>query len=363
MNKIANRIFLIAILIAIVISCERPSEGSRKAGEHIQQTVVAVAETDPTPQTKRDDSADDPAIWIDTVDVTRSVIIGTDKKGGLGTYNLKGELLNYYPDGAMNNCDLRYGFMLNGEPTDILAASNRSTHSISLYKISPGGELDSVHGRTIKSQMTDEVYGLCMYKSPVSGKYFVFLNSKAGEVEQWELFESGEKVDARLVRSFSVETQTEGMVADDSTAIVYIGEELAGIYRFEAEPDGSTEGTFLAMSSAENPDIHYDIEGLTIYPTDSLNGYLIASSQGSYSYAVFERQGNNRYLGSFRIVDGTIDGVEETDGIDVTTVALGTAYPKGMFVVQDGFNYEGKKLTSQNYKMISWADIESFFEK
>lgn len=363
MNHLANRIFLIAILVAVVFSCNRPSEGSRKAGEHITNMVKAVAETAPTPQNKNDDSADDPAIWIDPYDPAKSVIIGTDKKGGLGTYTLEGELLHYYPDGAMNNCDLRYGFVLDDTAIDILAASNRSNHSIALYKISSGGVLHPIHSRSITSEMTDEVYGLCMYKSPVTGKYFVFLNSKAGEVEQWELFGDANNVDAKLVRSFSLNTQTEGMVADDSTAVVYIGEEVAGIYKFDAEPDGSSTGSLLANSTAENPDIHYDIEGLAIYPTDSLNGYLIASSQGSYSYAVFERQGNNRYLGSFRIVDGNIDGAEETDGIDVTPVNLGGKFASGLFVVQDGYNYEGKKLVSQNYKLIPWADIEALFAK
>ena len=363
MNQLANRIFLIAISVAVVISCNRPSEGSRKAGKHINNTVVAVAETEPTPRGKNDDSADDPAIWINPSNVEESVVIGTDKKGGLATYNLDGALLNYYEVGKMNNCDLRYGFSLGSDTIDILAASNRSSHSLSLYKISEGGVLDSIHARTIKSEMTDDVYGLCMYKSPVTGKYFVFMNSKAGEIEQWELLANNQLIDAKLVRSFSVNTQTEGMVADDSTAIVYIGEEVAGIHKFDAEPGGSNEGKLIALSSEENKNIKYDIEGLTIYPTDSVNGYLIASSQGNYSYAVFERQGDNKYLGSFRIVDGVIDGVEETDGIDVTNVSLGKDYPKGMFVVQDGYNYEGKKLLSQNYKFISWAEIEKLFVK
>lgn len=363
MNQLANRIFLIAISLAVVVSCNRPSEGSRKAGEHINNTVVAVAETAPTPQGKNDDSADDPAIWINASDAEKSFVIGTDKKGGLATYNLDGGLLNYYPVGRMNNCDLRYGFALGADTIDILAASNRSTHSLSLYKVSEGGVLDSIHSRTIKSEMTDDVYGLCMYKSPVTGKYFVFMNSKAGEIEQWELVANSQLIDAKLVRSFSVDTQTEGMVADDSTAIVYIGEEVAGIHKFDAEPGGSNEGKLIALSSEENENIKYDIEGLTIYPTDSVNGYLIASSQGNYTYAVFERQGDNKYLGSFRIVDGTIDGVEETDGIDVTNVPLGKNYPKGMFVVQDGYNYEGKKLLSQNYKYISWEEIEKLFVK
>jgi 3-phytase len=358
-----NTIYFISGLL-FLCACEsnRPSEGSKKAGEHIKNTVTAVAETMPVPRDKNDDSADDPAIWIDSEDVTHSFVIGTDKKGGLATYNLDGEQLKYYPDGKMNNCDLRYGFMLNGKMVDVLAASNRSNHSVALYTVEKGGVLNKIDARVIESKMTEDVYGLCMYKSPVTGKMFVYVNSKSGEVEQWELFESNAKIDAKLVRSFHVKTQTEGMVADDSTAVVYLGEENAGIHKFCAEPDSATDGIMIALSSEENKNIKFDLEGLTLYATDSLNGYLIASSQGNYSYAVFERQGDNKYLGSFRIVDGTVDGVEETDGIDVTNVQLGAKYPKGMFVVQDGYNYEGKKLTSQNFKYISWTEIEKLLK-
>jgi len=354
-----------AVVVAVFMNAcsgDRPSEGSMQAGEHIQNLVSATTETTPTPRKKNDDSADDPAIWIDSTGVMKSVIIGTDKKGGLATYDLSGKQLNYYPDGNMNNCDLRYGFVCGGDTLDILAASNRSTHSLALYKILENGVLEAVHNRIIASEMTEEVYGLCMYKSPVTGKYFVFMNSKAGEVEQWELLPAGDKVDAALVRTFHVKTQTEGMVTDDITGILYLGEEVVGIHKFDAEPEGSVDGTIIANSSEENPNFKYDIEGLAIYATDSVNGYLIASSQGNYSYAVFERQGDNRYIGSFRIVGGQIDGVEETDGIDVSNVPLGADYPAGIFVVQDGYNYENEKLVSQNYKYISWEKIEALFK-
>lgn len=342
-------------------SCNRPSEGSRKAGEHINNTVVAVVETQPTPERKNDDSADDPAIWIHPTNPGKSVIIGTDKKGGLATYNLQGQELNYYPFGKMNNCDLRKGFVLENDTIDILAASNRSLNSISLFKITENGVLDSIHSQTIISKMLGEIYGLCMYKSPRSGKYNVFVNSTEGEVEQWELAGINNKIDAQLVRSFKINSQTEGMVADDENEILYIGEELAGIWKFDAEPNGSFKGLIIANSSEGNQNIKYDIEGLAIYDSGSGNGYLIASSQGNYSYAVFERQGENKYLGSFRIVDETIDGVEETDGIDVTSVSL-PGFPKGIFVVQDGYNYDGRKKKSQNFKIISWESIEKFFK-
>jgi 3-phytase len=339
-------------------ACTRQSEGSRKAGEHITTVVQASIETETTIHGKNVDSADDPAIWINRKNAAESFIIGTDKKGGLAVYDLTGNQLNYYPTGYMNNCDLRYDFTLGDTTIDILAASNRTYNSVSLFSINENGELDSIHSRLIKSQMTGEVYGLCMYQNTETSEIYVFLNSKSGEVEQYELFAAGNKVDARLVRYFSLGMQPEGMVADDITGILYIGKEQAGIWKCKTDPRDTTEVTMIQSSSEENPNIRFDIEGLAIYPADSLNGYLIASSQGNYSYAVFERQGNNKYLGSFRITDGEIDGVEETDGLDVTNVAL-PGFPKGILVVQDGFNYDDRRKKSQNFKIVSWESVEN----
>jgi 3-phytase len=45
-------------------------------------------------------------------------------------------------------------------------------------------------------------YGSCLYKSPDSGKVYLFVTSKSGIVEQYELFSNkSNKVGARLVRS------------------------------------------------------------------------------------------------------------------------------------------------------------------
>ncbi|MBK8426944.1 MAG: phytase [Lewinellaceae bacterium] len=74
--------------------------------------------------------------------------------------------------------------------------------------------------------------------------------------------------------------------------------------------------------------------------------------------------GENRYLGSFKITDfETVDGVEETDGIDVVSVPLGKTFPKGLFVAQDGFNYDQGKLQRQNFKMLRWEKIGALFGK
>ena len=49
-----------------------------------------------------------------------------------------------------------------------------------------------------------------------------------------------------------------------------------------------------------------DVEGLTIYYSGDSTGYLIASSQGDNTYAVYKREGENSYIGQFAIVDGKV---------------------------------------------------------
>ena len=324
--------------------------------------ATAQAETTPVPQDKNDDAADDPAIWIHSTYPDSSRIIGTDKKGGLAVYDLKGEELFYYADGLMNNVDLRYQFALAADTIDILAATNRTNNSISLYSVNLNGSLEKIHARELITEMNDEVYGLCMYRSPITGKFYVFINNKEGVVEQWELFANGNNVDGRIVRKLKLASQLEGMVADDETATLFVGEERAGIWKFNAEPDASVEGTLLPMSSeSDNENIQFDIEGLTIYYLPEGKGYLIASSQGNNSYAVFQREMPHGYLNSFRIADGIVDGVEGTDGFDVTSISLGKSFPDGLLVIQDGSNKNDGKLAPQNFKLVRWGSVAAEF--
>ena len=61
-------------------------------------------------------------------------------------------------------------------------------------------------------------------------------------------------------------------------------------------------------------------------------GYLIASSQGDDRYAIYEREGDNKFIGRFAIVDSEkIDGTSSTDGIDVCNMNLGKNFSNGVF--------------------------------
>jgi 3-phytase len=100
---------------------------------------------------------------------------------------------------------------------------------------------------------------------------------------------------------------------------------------------------------------------MAIYLLPEGKGYLITSSQGNDTYAVFRREEPNEFLGSFRITDGEVDGVQITDGLDLTSHPLGVSFPKGLMVAQDGTNMEGDKQAAQNFKLISWESIASLF--
>jgi hypothetical protein len=99
-----------------------------------------------------------------------------------------------------------------------------------------------------------------------------------------------------------------------------------------------------------------DIEGLAIYYGSTPNdGYLIASSQLESKYCVYQRGGNNTYLGKFGITAGsTIDAASNTDGLDVTNVNMGGIFSQGAFVVHDAAN---SPTDESNFKVVAFSKI------
>lgn len=322
--------------------------------ERTAKTVSPNVETAPV-QTFGD-AADDPAIWIHPTDPASSVVIGTQKKHGLNVYDLSGNLLQSLPDGRLNNVDLRYGFPLGDQRIDVVAASNRTTDSINLYRVDTASRtLINVADGVIDTGMNDP-YGLCMYHSK-DGGYYVFVNDTDGVVKQWLLEDSGKQtISARQVREFQMGSQTEGCVADDGTGDLYIGEEDVGFWKYSAEPAGG-EARIL-VDNVDDGNLTADVEGMAIYYGPGRSGYLVVSNQGADNYALYERDGDNRFLGIFHVVadEATgIDGISETDGLDVTSANLGPAFPNGLFVAQDGRNITPDER--QNFKYVAWERI------
>jgi 3-phytase len=108
----------------------------------------------------------------------------------------------------------------------------------------------------------------------------------------------------------------------------------------------------------DNPALKDDLEGVGLYAQKGGKGYLVVSSQGNNSYALFRREGDNAYVGSFAVIaDGAsgVDGISETDGLDVTSASLGAGLEGGAFVAQDGRNVSPPE--NQNFKLVPWSAI------
>jgi 3-phytase len=340
--------------VAKVTTAATDLAGNRLADDYVWSftaplMVTASVETAPVPH--GGDAADDPAIWVDPDDPARSVVIGTDKLGGLAVYDLAGEQLAYYPGGEPNNVDLRQGFPLGGELVALVVASDAEADALRAYRVDPATRgLVEVTARPLEIGMGAS--GLCLYAGR-GGKHYAFVSDSSGTVQQWELSDDGTgKVDASKVRTLSLGSTTEGCVADDRHGNLFVAEEDVGIWKYGAEPEAG-DARIRVDSVGDSGHLTADIEGLALYEGSDGGGYLLASSQNDNAFVVYQRDGDHAYVATFTIAAGAIDEVSYTDGIDVTSAALGSAFPEGLFVAQDDDNDDG----NQNFKLVPWDAI------
>lgn len=360
--------FFIAISVVSLLalgSCnsEKKTPTALLTNDSLFINVQADIESDPVPGNISDDAADDPAIWYNESSPSESLVFGTDKKGGIIVFNLNGKILKYHKIGLPNNIDIRQGFKLGYEIIDVAGFSNRLENTIEVYRILPDGEIINMLENNLKPKFSGEVYGFCFYRDNKKDDLYAIINSKDGDIEQWFLNGTTGKIIPAFVQSFKTKTQPEGMVADDELDVLFVGEEDKGIWKFDLNNGGKQKPSLIESSSVVlNNSLKDDIEGLTIYYT-STGGYLIASSQGNNSYAVFTRSGNHDYIGSFRITEGSFDGTNDTDGIDIFNLPLNNTFPSGIFIAQDGANTTSLLDTlPQNFKFVNWADIAKSFK-
>jgi len=357
------KIFTVFLFLSLLIfGCKQDS--TKKRVKTINKKVSAKLETAHLNYDFSDDSVDDIAIWVNKNNSTKSLVIGTDKKKGMAVYDLSGKMLNFYELGACNNVDVRYNFVLGTDTVDVVGVTNRKKNSIQLFKIDSTKQGIEFIGEKVMGADFGDVYGFSLYHNPTTNNFSAFVNTKLGVVEQWTFSSdsTGKIVFAKASRT-KKNGVVEGMVADDANGYLYIAEEDYGVWRHSFRNDTMVVDGHLIEGSkvSSNVNIVDDIEGLTIYKANDKKGYLLISSQGNSTYAIFNRMPPNKYLGSFYIEDGSVDGTEETDGIDVCNLPLNENFKEGIFIVQDGLNHDGNKDVAQDFKYISWGDIARQF--
>ena len=322
-----------------------------KAGSAPPRSLpIVMPRMQTAPVAQMGDAADDPAIWVNPKDASKSRILGSNKKQGLLVYDLDGRQTQFLASGRLNNVDVRQDLRFEGQRVDLALATQRDEQAMVLYTIDAGGEL--AEAARLPTGLGD-IYGTCLYRTPEGG-LDAFVNDKDGRYEHWQITRSGGKYGAKLARQFRVATQPEGCVADDRSGLLFVGEEDKALWVTSAKAD---QPATLEMVMPVGEWLHDDIEGMGIYHGDK-RSYLVVSSQGNSSYVVFDAAPPFKVRGAFRVgmdpVAG-IDGASETDGLEVSSANFGGPYTRGMLVVHDGFKRmpEG----AQNYKAVAWDDV------
>ncbi|KJD35253.1 3-phytase [Tamlana sedimentorum] len=307
-------------LLAIVSSC-------KKQLPVIKPTVI----TEKTPN-----DTDDPAIWVNPNDASKSIVFGTDKKtnGGIYAFDLDGKIIHEKSIKNIqrpNNVDLEYGFKLNDSTaTDIIAFTEREKQQIRVFSVPDMKPLDG-GGFKVFTDATELEHnapmGIALYKSPKTETIYAIVGRKAGPktgyLYQYELVTDSLGVHANLVRkfgNFSGKKEIEAIAVDNENGVVYYSDEGQCVRKYYAEPSMGNEelGCFGSEYFTD------DIEGIAIAKYKN-KGFLIVSNQQAHSFNIFDLK-TDAFIKEINL--GTI----ETDGCDVTTVALGNKFPNGLFV-------------------------------
>ncbi|AHH97023.1 phytase [Kutzneria albida] len=376
--------------------------------------------------------ADDIGIWVDRDRGERSLVIGTAKQGGLYAYRLSGELVQHIPTPAapasarkpsrFNNVDVLQGVALGAGEQDLAIVSDRGLDQVRIYRIAgksedgkPLTDLTAPDVPLVFSADQGQVdrqhtaYGLAAWYDRAQGAAYVLVTQRhSTRLALLRLVAEQDKIGYQVVRTLDLPArftlpdgttwqpcadpdegpQAEGMVVDAQTGVLYAGQEDVGIWRMSARLDDTPvlvdKVREFGVSQTYDPEsgkcvnprdpgfggqhVSADVEGLTLYYGRDGSGYLICSSQGDSTFAVYRREPGNAYVGSFRVAAGkTVDGAEHSDGAAVVGVPLGDKYPKGLLVVHDGDNTpevvapNGGKRNNTDFKFVGWEHVAESF--
>jgi 3-phytase len=328
--------------------------------------------------------------------------------------------------GRFNNVDVLYNFRLGNRSVDLAVVSDRGSDRVRIYSISGSDAtarkpltditdssvpfVFSANQNQVNEQAT--AYGLAIYRDRRSGRAYAYVSQRnRTKIAKLELLDAGngrvgykKLEEIALPNSFPLpnkttwtpctepgeDPQVEGMVVDWEKGQLYAAQEDVGIWKIDANKaqpilvdrvreygvpytyDDQTEECNINFDKDPGFGGQYlssDVEGLTIYYGAGDKGYLLASSQGDDTFAVYTRS-DNRYVGSFALVDApkrNADSVQESDGAAVINVPLGNAFEFGLLVTHDGDNTpqvldeSGEVRPNTNFKFTSWSSVARAF--
>lgn len=343
-----NRIFTLIVFITLA-SC-----GDKLAPVRSDAIKPAVT-TEKTPH-----DTDDPAIWINPSDASKSLIVGTDKDtdGGLYLYTLDGKIIKKsIPLMRPNNVDVAYGLLINGKKTDIAVTTERESNRIRIFSLPglepiDGGGIDVFTGEALRDPM-----GVALYTRPSDQKIFAIVGRKTGPsgsyLWQYELSGATGKVTGAVVRKFgqfSGKKEIEAIAVDDELGYVYCSDENVGIRKYMADPAAGNDSE-LALFGQK--DFKEDQEGIAIYKSGRGEGFLLVSNQQANTFMVYAREGSGGNPHNHTLLAEIPVSTIECDGADATSLNMGSAFPNGFLVAMSN---------GMVFHLYSWDDIQPLID-
>lgn len=351
-------VFVLIAAVALIVIGEQLRSGPAPP------TVSPLRETAPVP-----DDADDPAIWINRSDPSRSLILGTNKVaapgGGLFVFSLNGEIVSSVTNlDRPNNVDIEYGFETPSGPIDIAVATERLQHRLRVFQIHEGGlaSLDGGRGVPVlegEKGERREPMGIALYRRPTDDAVFAIVAPKTGGATnylwQYRLVRNPDSglVEGTLVRRFgnySGTAEIEAVAVDDHLGHVYFSDELFGIRKWHADPDHPDAARELAVFGRDG--FKQDREGLAVVSTGGDAGYIVVSDQieGGTELRIYPRQGSTGGPHTHDPVLAVVrTSADSTDGLDVVTSGLTGDFAGGLVVMM---NSRGR-----TFHLYKWADV------
>jgi len=303
--------------------------------------------------------SDDPAIWINKEDPSKSLILGTDKdeNGALYVFDLQGKIVHDKVVRDLkrpNNVDLAYGLSLNGKPTDIAITTERFTHKLRIFSLPDmkpvdNGGIPVFEGETGKDYR--DLMGIAIYTAP-TGKMYAIVGRKNGPKDgylwQYLLEDDGKgQVKATLVRKFgeySGKKEIEAIAVDNELGYIYYSDEQTGIRQYYADPEKGNKQLALFGTTG----FKEDHEGISIYKLTDSTGYILVSDQGANRFQVFSREGTKENPYDHKLLKTVPVAARQSDGSEVVNVRLNDTFKHGLFVAMSD---------DKTFHYYRWEDI------
>jgi 3-phytase len=335
-----RKTLLLAASLLLVFACNQKT--GKEAGQ--EEKAATANKIKPALITEKvPNDSDDPAIWYNKQDPSKSLILGTDKheKGGIYTFDLDGKIIKektMSPVARPNNIDLEYGFAMGDTSIDIAVFTERLEEKIRVISVPDMRYIDGGGIPVFQGEDSLEFrapMGIALYKSPKTGDIHAIVSRKNGPTDGSYLWQyrlewvNDSTVGGNFVQSFgdySGGGEIEAIAIDDAEGMIYYSDESAGIRRYLFSSDSTLE----PLTMFGQNDFKEDREGIAILKQADSTDWLIISDQQEHTFNCYLDNPASPEAPTRNFVWNL--STIETDGCDVIGDSLSPRFPKGIFV-------------------------------